>query len=114
MKTVIGALLLSLAFAFPTQAEEKKPEVKMYATSWCPYCAKARAYFARRGIAYVEVDIEKSREGRAEYDRLGARGRRPGRRHGLRSFQYQRAWHPHGDRRIHSGAMLEVRAGSPS
>jgi glutaredoxin len=74
MKTVIGALLLSLAFAFPTQAEEKKPEVKMYATSWCPYCAKARAYFARRGIAYVEVDIEKSREGRAEYDRLGARG----------------------------------------
>jgi glutaredoxin len=74
MKTVIGALLLSLAFAFPTQAEEKKPEVKMYATSWCPYCAKARAYFARRGIAYVEVDIEKSREGRAEYDRLGVRG----------------------------------------
>jgi glutaredoxin len=74
MKSVIGALLLSLAFAFPTQAEEKKPEVKMYATSWCPYCAKARAYFARRGIAYVEVDIEKSREGRAEYDRLGARG----------------------------------------
>jgi glutaredoxin len=74
MKTVIGALLLSLAFAFPTHAEEKKPEVKMYATSWCPYCAKARAYFARRGIAYVEVDIEKSREGRAEYDRLGARG----------------------------------------
>ena len=46
----------------------------MYATSWCPYCAKARAYFARRGIAYVEIDIEKSREGRAEYDRLGARG----------------------------------------
>ena len=74
MKTVIGALLLSFAFAFPALAEEKKPEVKMYATSWCPYCAKARAYFARRGIAYVEVDIEKSREGRAEYDRLGARG----------------------------------------
>ena len=74
MKTVIGALLLSLAFAFPAQAEEKKAEVKMYATSWCPYCAKARAYFARRGIAYVEIDIEKSREGRAEYDRLGARG----------------------------------------
>jgi len=73
MRTVAAALLLSLTFAFPAVAENR-PEVKMYATSWCPYCAKARAYFARRGIAYVEVDIERSREGRAEYDRLGARG----------------------------------------
>jgi glutaredoxin len=73
MKTALAALLLSLAVVLPVQAEPKT-EVKMYATSWCPYCAKARAYFARRGIAYVEVDIEKSREGRAEYDRLGARG----------------------------------------
>jgi glutaredoxin len=73
MKTAIAALLLSLAFVFPAHAEDKA-SVKMYATSWCPYCAKARAYFARRNIAYVEVDIEKSREGRAEYDKLGARG----------------------------------------
>ena len=73
MKTALAALLLSLAFALPAQAEDKA-EVKMYATSWCPYCAKARAYFARRNIAYVEVDIEKSREGRVEYDKLGARG----------------------------------------
>jgi glutaredoxin len=73
MKSVIAALLLSLAVASPAMAENR-PEVKMYATSWCPYCAKARAYFARRNIAYVEVDIETSKEGRAEYDRLGARG----------------------------------------
>jgi glutaredoxin len=73
MKSVIAALLLSLAVASPAMAENR-PEVKMYATSWCPYCAKARAYFARRNIAYVEVDIEKSKEGRAEYERLGARG----------------------------------------
>jgi len=61
MKSVIAALLLSLAVASPAMAENR-PEVKMYATSWCPYCAKARAYFARRNIAYVEVDIEKSKE----------------------------------------------------
>ena len=73
MKSVLAALLLSLAVASPAVAENR-PEVKMYATSWCPYCAKARAYFARRNIAYVEVDIEKSKEGRAEYERLGARG----------------------------------------
>src|SRR5678815_1352320 len=73
MKSFLAAVLLSMAVAAPAMAQTR-PEVKMYATSWCPYCAKARAYFARRGIAYVEVDIEKSREGRAEYERLGARG----------------------------------------
>ena len=73
MRTLLAALLVSSSLAFPAMAQQR-PEVKMYATSWCPYCAKARAYFARRGIAYVEVDVEKSRAGRAEYDRLGARG----------------------------------------
>jgi glutaredoxin len=74
VKTLVAALFLfSASFAFPAIAQQRA-EVKMYATSWCPYCAKARAYFARRGIAYVEIDIEKSREGRAEYNKLGARG----------------------------------------
>jgi mycoredoxin len=80
MKATLAALLVAFGcvVAEPVFAQAgAKPEVKMYATSWCPYCAKARAYFARRGIAYVEVDIEKSREGRAEYDRLGARGSIP-------------------------------------
>jgi len=77
MKAMLAAFLIAAGcvLSAPVFAEAgAKPEVKMYATSWCPYCAKARSYFARRGIAYVEVDIEKSREGRAEYDRLGARG----------------------------------------
>jgi glutaredoxin len=73
MRALVAAVLLSSSLAFPAMAQQRA-EVKMYATSWCPYCAKARAYFARRGITYVEVDIEKSREGRAEYDKLGARG----------------------------------------
>ena len=77
MRNTLAALLIAFgcAVAAPVFAQTgAKAEVKMYATSWCPYCAKARAYFARRGISYVEVDIEKSREGRAEYERLGARG----------------------------------------
>jgi glutaredoxin len=49
-------------------------EVKMYATDWCGYCRKAREYFARRGVRYTELDIEKSAAARAEYDKLGARG----------------------------------------
>jgi glutaredoxin len=46
----------------------------MYATSWCQYCAQARAYFARAGIAYVEHDVEKSASANAEFKRLGGRG----------------------------------------
>jgi len=49
-------------------------EVKMYATSWCGYCKKAREFFATNGVRYTEFDIEKSPAARAEYDRLGARG----------------------------------------
>jgi glutaredoxin len=46
----------------------------MYATAWCPYCAKARAYFKRTNTAYVEYDIEKSADAHAEFKRLGGRG----------------------------------------
>jgi glutaredoxin len=55
------------------QAARAGPVV-MYATSWCPYCAKARAYFARLGIAYTEYDVEKSATANAEFKRLGGRG----------------------------------------
>jgi len=48
--------------------------VLMYATSWCGYCAKARAYFAKNGIAYVEHDIEQSAAANAEFKRLGGKG----------------------------------------
>jgi glutaredoxin len=55
-------------------AAATRPEVKMYATDWCPYCRKAQAYFAQHGIRYTHVDIEKSDAARAEYQRLGGRG----------------------------------------
>jgi glutaredoxin len=51
-----------------------RPEIRMYATDWCGYCKKARAYFARERIRYTELDVEKSAAARAEYQRLGARG----------------------------------------
>ena len=77
MKSLLAAVLVASGFALaaPAGAEaQDRPEVKMYATSWCPYCARARAYFAKRGVAYTEVDVEKSAEGRAEFRRLGGRG----------------------------------------
>ena len=30
----------------------------MYATSWCPYCARARQLLERKGVALAEIDIE--------------------------------------------------------
>ncbi len=49
-------------------------EVTLYATSWCGYCKKARAYMARNGIQYREYDIEKDRFANARYKQLGGRG----------------------------------------
>ncbi len=43
-----------------------QPDVVMYATSWCPYCERARQLFADRGIPYVEIDVEAQPQARAE------------------------------------------------
>jgi glutaredoxin 3 len=42
------------------------PAVTMYATGWCPYCARARALLDRRGIAWTEIDVESEPAKRAE------------------------------------------------
>jgi glutaredoxin len=64
--TVVGA---------PPSAGRGQPaEVKMYATDWCGYCKKAREFMSKKGVRYVELDIEKVPAARAEYDRMGARG----------------------------------------
>jgi glutaredoxin 3 len=34
------------------------PEVLMYVTGWCPYCARARAVLEAKGVAIREIDIE--------------------------------------------------------
>lgn len=35
-----------------------RPKVVMYATSWCPYCARARQLLERKGVEFQEIDIE--------------------------------------------------------
>jgi glutaredoxin 3 len=34
------------------------PEVVIYVTDWCPYCARARALFESKGVAFTEIDVE--------------------------------------------------------
>jgi len=34
------------------------PQVVMYVTDWCPYCARARSLLAGKGVTFEEVDVE--------------------------------------------------------
>src|SRR5216684_3022374 len=33
-------------------------KVEMYATMWCPFCARARALLEKKGVDYTEFDID--------------------------------------------------------
>ena len=47
--------------------------VTMYATSWCPYCARARNLLERKGVTLQEIDIESAPEKRAEMQKRSGR-----------------------------------------
>lgn len=49
-------------------------KVVLLTTSWCAVCKQAKQYLAAKGVPYVELDVEKSEAGRAEYKRLNGRG----------------------------------------
>lgn len=49
-------------------------DVVLYATAWCGYCAKTREFLAAEGIPYTEYDIDKSGEGRHQYNELKGQG----------------------------------------
>ena len=81
-RPMIRVLLLALALVSANSAaapqEPSAPAsasvpIVMYSTSWCPYCAKARAYFESNHIEYVEHDIEASADAKAEFKRLHGR-----------------------------------------
>lgn len=62
-------------FSPPPDFSAQHPEgVVLYATDWCGYCRKAREFFKQHNIAYVEYDIEKSAEGKAQYNQLHGSG----------------------------------------
>lgn len=56
------------------QAHTGQPEVVMYATSWCGYCAKARAYIDEHHIDYVELDVERDDAAAQQNRQLGGGG----------------------------------------
>ena len=73
-----GALPAALQYLYePASIEEQDLQINtpvMYSTQWCPYCRKARAYFERRKITYVEYDIEASAQNLAQFQALNGHG----------------------------------------
>ena len=61
-------------FLPPAADPADPPRVVMYATSWCPYCRKARDYFRSRNIPYTEHDIEKDPAAHRRFKSLGGKG----------------------------------------
>lgn len=52
----------------------EQPEVTLYATDWCGYCAATRELFVANGIRYTELDIEKSSDAFNRHRQLGGNG----------------------------------------
>jgi glutaredoxin 3 len=49
------------------------PDVTIYTTSWCPYCRAATDLLRRKGIAFEEIDVERTAGARSEM--VGRAGR---------------------------------------
>ena len=41
-------------------------KVQMYATSWCPYCERARRLLRGKHVDFEEIDVEERPEAREE------------------------------------------------
>ena len=52
----------------------KQHSVVLYTTSWCPHCHKARTFFQRANIPYIEYDVEKSARAYQRYQQISGRG----------------------------------------
>jgi mycoredoxin len=75
----LAAIAASTAIALTGASTEyaaaaQSVDVIMYATKTCGYCAKARAYFKRHGVAFQERDIETSAQAQKEWKSLGGAG----------------------------------------
>jgi len=53
------------------------PNVLMYVTDWCPYCARARSLLASKGVAFEEIDIEAVEGARSEMEARSGRSSVP-------------------------------------
>lgn len=60
--------------AFKAGSPAAKERVRLYTTSWCGYCKKAKAQLAARRVPFDEIDVETSDSGQREFASIGGRG----------------------------------------
>jgi glutaredoxin len=70
---LLDARTRATAASAPAGAKGGK-KVVMYTTSHCPACKAAKQYLAQKGVAYQEIDVETSSDGRAAFQKLGGHG----------------------------------------
>jgi glutaredoxin len=58
----------------PRVIDAQTADIEIYTTPTCPYCKQAKAYMNKRGIAYLEKDIEYDSDNRRDFENLGGNG----------------------------------------
>lgn len=65
----------------PTQSDLERAlsevQIELYATSWCPHCTRARAWFRANGFRYVEHDVETDSSANRRQRQLNPKGTVP-------------------------------------
>lgn len=61
------------------KAEVRGPEplVRIFGTDWCGYCKKAREYFTKKKVPFVEHNIEKDEDAARIFRKLNPQGSVP-------------------------------------
>jgi len=60
--------------SYETSVIDIGKKVIIYTTSWCGYCKRAKKHFKDKGLRYTEMNIEKSRIAKMQFDKLGGKG----------------------------------------
>lgn len=50
-----------------------QPNIVIYSTSWCGFCARARKLLKSKGASFQDIDIEESAASREEMERRSGR-----------------------------------------
>jgi glutaredoxin len=57
-----------------TKKTNTNKSVTIYSTTWCSICKKAKRYFNKNNISYIEYDIDKDKAAKKRHKAMGATG----------------------------------------
>lgn len=74
INSIAGPPVVSKFSGAPSATAASAQRVRLLSASWCGYCKRAAAYLRSRGTPFEELDVEKSSQGKREYDALRGHG----------------------------------------